>query len=189
MNQLYFNKIKFKKLIWCIYSIPQGGTATYNQTNSSFSFCHHQNIDHVSPRATRMGTRTIRILFLYKDKQEREEKEIISPHVSLSYHGEKVFPKCPKKTLSKHYCPELGLRCHLVQILGKNSFPTLWRDYILPKYAAAIAEQKSGFLLREYVRNSIGDPHAGKDWRQEEKGTTEDEMVRWHHRLNGHEFA
>ena len=32
------------------------------------------------------------------------------------------------------------------------------------------------------------DPHAGKDWRQEEKGTTEDEMVGWHHRLNGHEF-
>ena len=32
------------------------------------------------------------------------------------------------------------------------------------------------------------DPNAGKDWRQEEKGTTEDEMVGWHHRLNEHEF-
>ena len=32
------------------------------------------------------------------------------------------------------------------------------------------------------------DPDAGKDWRQEEKGTTEDDMVGWHHRLNGHEF-
>ena len=31
-------------------------------------------------------------------------------------------------------------------------------------------------------------PDAGKDWRQEDKGTTEDEMVGWHHRLNGHEF-
>ena len=31
------------------------------------------------------------------------------------------------------------------------------------------------------------DPDAGKDWRQE-KGTTEDEMVGWHHRLDGHEF-
>ena len=28
----------------------------------------------------------------------------------------------------------------------------------------------------------------GKDRRQEEKGTTEDEMVEWHHRFNGHEF-
>ena len=32
------------------------------------------------------------------------------------------------------------------------------------------------------------DPDAGKDWRQEKKGTIEDEMVGWHHRLNGHEF-
>ena len=32
------------------------------------------------------------------------------------------------------------------------------------------------------------DPDAGKDWRQEEKGTSADEMVGWHHRLNGHEF-
>ena len=32
------------------------------------------------------------------------------------------------------------------------------------------------------------DPDAGKDWRQEQKGTTEDEVVAWHHRLNGHEF-
>ena len=32
------------------------------------------------------------------------------------------------------------------------------------------------------------DPDAGKDWRQEEKGTTEDETVEWHHGLNGHEF-
>ena len=32
------------------------------------------------------------------------------------------------------------------------------------------------------------DPDAGKDWRQEEKGTTEDEMVGWHQRLGGHEF-
>ena len=32
------------------------------------------------------------------------------------------------------------------------------------------------------------DPDAGKDWRQEEKGTTEDEMVGWHHWLHGHEF-
>ena len=31
-------------------------------------------------------------------------------------------------------------------------------------------------------------PDAGKDWRQEEKGMTEDEMVGWHHRLNGQEF-
>ena len=32
------------------------------------------------------------------------------------------------------------------------------------------------------------DPDAGRDWGQEEKGMTEDEMAGWHHRLNGHEF-
>ena len=32
------------------------------------------------------------------------------------------------------------------------------------------------------------DPDAGKDWGQEEKGTTEDETVGWHHRLDGHKF-
>ena len=33
------------------------------------------------------------------------------------------------------------------------------------------------------------DSDAGKDWGQEEKGTTEDEMVAWHHQLNGHGFG
>ena len=33
------------------------------------------------------------------------------------------------------------------------------------------------------------DPDAGKDWGQEKKGTTEDEMVGWHHRYNGHGFG
>ena len=32
------------------------------------------------------------------------------------------------------------------------------------------------------------DSDAGRDWEQEEKGTTEDEMAGWHHRLDGHEF-
>ena len=32
-------------------------------------------------------------------------------------------------------------------------------------------------------------PSAGRDWGQEEKGTTEDEMAGWHHRLDGHELS
>ena len=32
------------------------------------------------------------------------------------------------------------------------------------------------------------DPDAGKDWKREEKGTTEDEMVGWHHQLDGHDY-
>ena len=48
------------------------------------------------------------------------------------------------------------------------------------------------FLYRRcYFKHTfIGkDPDAGRDWGQEEKGTTEDEMAGWHHRLNGHEFG
>jgi len=36
--------------------------------------------------------------------------------------------------------------------------------------------------------DSLENPDAGKDWKQEEKGVTEDQMVGWHHWLNGHEF-
>ena len=46
-------------------------------------------------------------------------------------------------------------------------------------------------LLGHRVRHDWSDlaaAAAGKDWRQEENGTTEDEMVRWHHHLNGYEF-
>ena len=52
------------------------------------------------------------------------------------------------------------------------------------------AEAKTPILWPPDAKNwLIGkDPDAGKDRRQEEKGTTEDEMVGWHHQLNGHEF-
>ena len=51
------------------------------------------------------------------------------------------------------------------------------------------AEAETLILWPPDVKNwLIGkDPDAGKDWRQEEKGMTEDEMFGWHHRLNGHE--
>ena len=51
------------------------------------------------------------------------------------------------------------------------------------------AEAETPILWPDLKSRLIGkDPHAGKGWRQEEKGTTEDEMVGWHHHLNGHEF-
>ena len=48
--------------------------------------------------------------------------------------------------------------------------PILWRP-----------DAKSWFIWK--------DPDAGRDWGQKEKGTTEDEMVGWHHGLNGHGFG
>ena len=46
--------------------------------------------------------------------------------------------------------------------------------------------QSFGHLMRRV--DSLEKTDAGRDWGQEEKGTTEDEMAGWHHRLNGHEF-
>ena len=52
------------------------------------------------------------------------------------------------------------------------------------------AEAETPILWLPDAKNRLtgNDPDAGKDWRQEEKGTTEDEMVGWHHWLNGCEF-
>ena len=52
------------------------------------------------------------------------------------------------------------------------------------------AKAKATILWPPNAKNWLlwKDPDAGKDWRQEEKGTTEDEKVEWHYRLKGHEF-
>ena len=52
------------------------------------------------------------------------------------------------------------------------------------------AEAETPILWPPDVKNWLTgkDPDAGKDWRQEEKGMTEDVMVGWHHQLNGYEF-
>ena len=52
------------------------------------------------------------------------------------------------------------------------------------------AEAEPPVLWLPYVKNQLTGkgPDSGKDWRWEEKGITEDEVVGWHHQLNGHEF-
>ena len=52
------------------------------------------------------------------------------------------------------------------------------------------AEAEAPILWPPDLKNRLTgkEPDAGKDWRQEEKGTTGDKMVRWHYRLHGHEF-
>ena len=46
--------------------------------------------------------------------------------------------------------------------------------------------QYCGHIMRRV--DSLEKTDAGRDWGQEEKGTTEDEMAGWHHQLDGHEF-
>ena len=52
------------------------------------------------------------------------------------------------------------------------------------------ADTETPILWPPDVKNWLiwKDPNSGKDWRQEEEGMTEDEMVGWHHWFNGHKF-
>ena len=51
------------------------------------------------------------------------------------------------------------------------------------------AKAETPVLWSPHASSLIGkDSNAGRDWGQEEKGMTEDEMAGWHHRLDGHEF-
>ena len=63
-------------------------------------------------------------------------------------------------------------------------------DKSLVFFGRTDAEAETPILWPAGVKNWLiwEDPEAGKDWTRNEKGSTKDEMVRWHHWLNGHEF-
>ena len=60
-------------------------------------------------------------------------------------------------------------------------------EYSLEGLMLTLKLQYFGHLMQR-TDSLEKNPDAGKDWRQEEKGTTEDEMVGWHHQFYGHEF-
>ena len=76
--------------------------------------------------------------------------------------------------------------------LGLQGDPTRKIREISPEYSLEglmLKLKLQYFGLPDVKNRLIGkDPDAGKVWRWEEKGTTEDEMVRWHHQLDGHDF-
>ena len=59
-------------------------------------------------------------------------------------------------------------------------------EYSLNGLMLKLKLQHFGHLIRR--ADSLEDSDAKRDWGQEEKGTTEDEMAGWHHGLDGHEF-
>ena len=113
-----------------------------------------------------------------------------------------VFPVvicgCESWTVKKAECWRIDafeLWCwrRLLRILGLQRDQNQWfpkgnQSWIF--IGKTDAEAETPILWPPDVKNwLIGkDLDTGKDWRQEEKGTTEDEMVRWHPQLNGHEF-
>ena len=75
----------------------------------------------------------------------------------------------PARRSNQSILKEISPGCSLEALMSKLKLPILW-----PPNA------KSWLIGK--------DPDAWRDWGQEEKGTTEDEMAGWHHLLNGHEF-
>ena len=79
---------------------------------------------------------------------------------------------CVKKIASRNLLCKTGRParcCVMTSRGGMREVQERWTDVYF------IIQQKHG-----------KDPDTGRDWGQEEKGTTEDEMVGWHHRLDGH---
>ena len=83
--------------------------------------------------------------------------------------------------------------------VGEDSWESLCKDIqpVHPKgnqswifFGRTDAEAETPILWPPDAKNWLlkKDPDAGKDWRREVKGTVEDEMVGWHHLLNGHKF-
>ena len=95
--------------------------------------------------------------------------------------GRKVMTNLYSIFKSRHII--LPTKVHLVKAMV---FPVAMYGWAIKK---AECQRIDSFELWYWSWLTWKDPDAGKDWGQEEKGTTEDEMAEWHHRLNGHEFG
>ena len=113
-----------------------------------------------------------------------------------------VFPVarygCKNWTIKKAQCQRIDAselwcwrRLLIVPWTARRYNQSILKE-IIPEHSleGLMLKLKTPKLWPHDVKNwLIGkDPDAGKNWRQEEKGMTEDDMVGWHHWLNGHEF-
>ena len=107
-----------------------------------------------------------------------------------------VMYRCESWTTKKAECQRIDifeLWCWriLLRVLwtARRSNQSVLKE-INPEYSLEGLKLKAPILLPPDVKNWLvgKDPDAGKDWRQEKKVMTEDEMVGWHHWLNWHEF-
>ena len=77
--------------------------------------------------------------------------------------------------------------CHLSSSPNQSILKEISPGCSLEGLMLKLKLQYLGHLVRR--GDSLEKTDAGRDWGQEEKGTTEDEMAGWHHRLVGHEFG
>ena len=85
------------------------------------------------------------------------------------------------------YCRRLLRVCWTARISNQSVLKEISPEYSLEGLMLKLKLQYCDHLMRrtDFLRK---DPDARKNWRQEQKGMTEDEMAGWHHQLDGHEF-
>ena len=110
-----------------------------------------------------------------------------SSHVwiwELDYKESWALKNCCFWTVVLEKTLESPLECKETQPVHSN------RDQSWVFFGRTDAEAETPIFWPPHAKSwLIGkDPDAGRDWGQEEKGTTEDEMAGWHYRLDGHEF-
>ena len=94
---------------------------------------------------------------------------------------------CQRIDAFELWCWRRLLRVPWTARSNKSILEEISPEYSLERLILKLKLQYFGHLMRR--TDPFGkDPDAGKDWRQEEKGIIEDEMVWWHHLLNEHEF-
>ena len=98
---------------------------------------------------------------------------------------------CEESWAPKNWCFELWCWRRLLRVpwTARRSNQSILKDIIsgcsLEGLMLKLKVQYFGHLMRRV--DSLEKTHAGRDWGQEEKGTTEDEMAEWHHWLDGYE--
>ena len=138
--------------------------------------------------------------YYYEDALSRFILRLKEPSVWL--HASKIWSsliccvKYVKTTTFRCFSKQLKELMHIFPAccpdLRKELCPTspFWRRSALGVHGRNDAKAETPILWPPHAKSwLIGkDSDAGKDWGQEDKGMTEDEMAGWHHRLNGHEF-
>ena len=125
--------------------------------------------------------------------RERPSTSLLLKVWSWALQHQQNLGTCSKYMISCHSLDSQNHRLHFNRISRdskeiKSVHPEGNRSWIF--IAKTDAEAETPILWPPDAKNWLNgkDPDAEKDWRQEEKGTTEDEMVGWCHQLNGREF-
>ena len=145
------------------------------------------------------------IHFLWKKNHDKPDSALQSREITLLTPVHKVkamvFPVviygCESRTIKKTEHQRIDafklwswrrlLRVPSIARLNQSILKEISPECTLERLMLKLKFQYFGCLMRR-TDSSEKNPHAGKGWRQEEKGKTEDEMVGWHYWLNGHEF-